>query len=295
MNVPGADAEMIDQVGPQQLAGYRVLFPYGPNLGARGGPGRQTPEAWVEAQAKAGYAVWVVFFPGADPAMALAYAAAVGATGVAVDIESDVEEDPWSRQQAAAFGDAAAIAKVRAAIYCHQKAVDNGAGGVNLSAHFPGQWWAGGVNQTPPPRVAIQYGQVPGPPAVDLNICDSWYLDPAPPPPPPDPPEDPDVLTPQQATQLQYLAAIFDSGDPNPIGNGVDVIGWTRVPVTASLQALIDAIIPPNSVPSEVGANYLAWSRDVTAALASLQAAVAALEATVRTLAVPQASTPPSG
>ncbi len=50
--LPGIDAEKIDLLPGSVIASAAVLFVYGPNFGGQGGPARQTPQAWVQAQSK---------------------------------------------------------------------------------------------------------------------------------------------------------------------------------------------------------------------------------------------------
>jgi hypothetical protein len=170
----GGDAEMLDTLPAATLASFAVLFTYGPNLGAHGGPGRQTPQAWTAAQPQP---KWVVFFPGANPPQALAYARAVGAVGVAVDIESGVEQDAWTLSVSASFGDYMAANGMPACVYSHEATC------AKLAAHFTAQWWDGKAKPVSlPDRVAVQYGQQTASNGIifDLDACDSYFVNPNP-------------------------------------------------------------------------------------------------------------------
>jgi hypothetical protein len=191
----GGDAEMIDTLPANVLATFAVLFPYGPNLGAHGGPGRQTPQAWTAAQPQP---KWVVFFPGANPAQALAYARAVGAVGVVVDIEPGVEQDAWTLSVSASFGDYMIANGMPVAVYSHKATC------AKLAAHFTAQWWDGQAKPVSlPARVAVQYGQQTASNGVifDLDACDSYFVDPNPQPDPPPP-------TATEDTDMGYISAI---------------------------------------------------------------------------------------
>jgi hypothetical protein len=170
--LPGGDALNIDRLPADVLATFRVLFPYGPNLGAHGGPARQTPQAWTAAQPQP---KWCIFFPGADPAQALAYTRSVHAVGVVVDIEPGVENDAWTLAQASAFGDYMRANGMPCAVYSHQATCES------LAAHFAAQFWDGQPEPASvPARVAIQYGQQTASNGVayDLDACDSYFLNP---------------------------------------------------------------------------------------------------------------------
>jgi hypothetical protein len=232
----GGDAEMIDTLPAATLASFAVLFPYGPNLGAHGGPGRQTPQAWTAAQPQP---KWVIFFPGANPAQALAYARAVGAVGVAVDIEPGVEQDAWTLSVAASFGDYMIANGMPVAVYSHEATC------AKLAAHFTAQWWDGQAKPaTLPSRVAVQYGQQTASNGVifDLDACDIYFVNLDPPAPSPDPPE-------AEMRQIIFSATVVNqvpSGPPP--GSVVDCISdgtWFRWIETPAVQADIQNIVGP--------------------------------------------------
>jgi hypothetical protein len=176
--VAGADGELIDLVPAEALEAFGVLFAYGSNLGATGGPARPTPPAWIRAQTKP---VWMVYFPGADAGLALQEARSYPAVvGVVMDLESDGEGIPAVQAIAAAFGDDMTAAAQPASCYAHQATTEL------LAAHFPGQWFAGAAEDTPlGPRQGAQWGQgSAGGVTYDRSTLDAWFAAPGPSQPP---------------------------------------------------------------------------------------------------------------
>jgi hypothetical protein len=195
---------MIDTLPADVLAEAQVIFFYGSPFGSTQGPARVTPAAFVAQQAAAGKAIWGGYFPGSDPASALAEAeAAPRDTGVWVDLEPEVEADEQSLAWCAAFGDFMLANGMPCGIYSHEGTC------ADLAGHFSAQWWDGQPQPTSlPSATAIQYGQQTASNGVpfDRDACDAYFLDPPAP----------------VATIQQDLVAYVSTH----LGTEVDVPGW---------------------------------------------------------------------
>jgi hypothetical protein len=179
--VLGVDAERIAELSPQLIASFVVLNAYAPAFGSTQGPALETPFGWIKAQTKP---IWLIAFPGADPALLIAYfrQCEPQAVGVLVDLEPQFEGDARSLGQCQVIGDALLRVTIPSAIYSHEKTCQA------LSAHFDGQVWDGfsAVPPALPARVGVQYGQKwEGGIPYDLDAYDPWFARPfvsAPPP-----------------------------------------------------------------------------------------------------------------
>lgn len=173
------DAEYIDHM--PNTDGFDIIAVYGSAFGSHQGPGRPTPAAYIHSVRKP---LWCIYFPGASAGAALAEAHSYAAcVGVVMDLESQWELDPASRNECAKFGAYMQDNKMPCVLYCHQDKVRD------LAPWYNGQWWPGMAQSTPlGTHGAVQYGY-PG--SYDMSVCSNWFANPAPVIPTPQPPQPP--------------------------------------------------------------------------------------------------------
>lgn len=161
----GIDAMYVDKL---DVSSFDVVFVYGSAFGSTQGPARRTPPDRVRALRKP---VWMIYFPGADPAKAIAEAQSFpNVVGVAMDLESRWEGDAWSRGQCFGFGDYCA-GRMPRVLYAHRPTCNQ-----LVPGHYDGSWFAGERRTAAlGPHDAVQWGYFS---SYDESVVQPWYANP---------------------------------------------------------------------------------------------------------------------